>query len=289
VAAVGQELHSAVREEDHRALLGLLRWQTLRVAYRLRELAGRDQSGPIVLAAAHTAGALQGLLGLLEQGPLLRDALAGEAELDDEQVLALPAELGTAREALASADANLAILAGMLAGAQDVRAFGAEELDGVERELLQAAVQLAPDGGMPDRGEATLALCGALAPVAKHVREQASAVTLRPHVAKLGGAAATFLISLSSPGPSRATLDSARRHVIVAVLHGATGISRFTPDQLVGERWFLHVVEEIGELMAYAASGQATSDPAYTKRVTKHAIATLATCGAWLAQHRPDP
>ena len=50
--------------------------------------------------------------------------------------------------------------------------------------------------------------------------------------------------------------------MIVAVLHGATGISRFTPDQLAGERWFLHVVEEIGELMAYAASGQATSDGA---------------------------
>ena len=38
-------------------------------------------------------------------------------------------------------------------------------------------------------------------PVAKRVREQASAVTLRPHVAKLGDAAATFLISLSSRGP----------------------------------------------------------------------------------------
>jgi hypothetical protein len=149
VAAVGQELHSAVREEDDRALLGLLRWQALRVAYRLRELAGRDRSGPIVLAAAHTAGALQGLLGLLEQGPLLRDALAGEAELDDEQVLALPGKLGTAREALASADANLAILAGMLVGVEDVGAFGAEDLDGVERELLEAAVQLAPMGGCP--------------------------------------------------------------------------------------------------------------------------------------------
>ena len=41
--------------------------------------------------------------------------------------------------------------------------------------------------------------------------------------------------------------------------------------------------------MAYAAAGQATSDPAYTERVTHHAIETLATCGAWLARHRPDP
>ena len=53
---------------------------------------------------------------LRRMGPLLRDALAGEGELDDEHVLALPGELRTAREALASADANLAILAGMLVG-----------------------------------------------------------------------------------------------------------------------------------------------------------------------------
>ena len=73
-------------------------------------------------------------------------------------------------------------------------------------------------------------------------------MTLRPHVAKLGDAAATFLIPRYRAA-DRATLD-ARPHVIVAVLHGATGISRFTPDQLAGERWFLHVIEEIGELMA---------------------------------------
>ena len=33
---------------------------------------------------------------------------------------------------------------------------------------------------------------------------------MRPHVAELGAAAATFLIALSTPGPSLAELDNAR-------------------------------------------------------------------------------
>ena len=72
-----------------------------------------------------------------------------------------------------------------------------------------------------------------------------SAVTLRPHFAKLGGAAATFLISLSTPRtvpgdvglrpPARDRRRLARRHRHTAL----------TPDQLADERWFLHVVESV--------------------------------------------
>jgi hypothetical protein len=288
LAALAHEVAVAVREGDDRALFGLLRWQALRLGWRLRELAARERSGPIVLAAAHTTEALQRQLGLLELGPLLRETLAGEADVDEQQLLQLPDELDRAREALAAAAANLALIAGLLDDAPQLRTFTAEDLDAVERELLAAAVALSADGAIPDSGQATLALCGALAPLAQHLREHASAATLRPHVAHLGAAAATFLISLSAPGPSPATLDSGRRHVIIAVLRGERGIARFTPEQLAGERWFLEAVQTVGELMADAADGQDSGDPAYSSRVTRHAIQTLAICGAWLAHHRPD-
>ncbi len=288
LAALAQEVAVAVRDGDDRALFGLLRWQTLRLGWRLRELAARERSGPIVLAAAHTAEALQRQLGLLELGPLLRDTLAGEADVEEEQLLGLPGELGLACEALAAAGANLALIAGLLDDAQQLRTFSEEDLDAVERELLAAAVALSADGAIPDSGQTTLALCGALAPLAQHLREHAAPATLRPHVANLAAAAATFLISLSAPGPSPATLDSARRHVIIAVLRGERGITRFTPEQLAGERWFLEAVQAVGELMADAASGQDHDDRAYSSRVTRQALQALAICGAWLAHHRPD-
>ena len=288
LAALAQEIAVAVREGDDRALFGLLRWQTLRVGWRLRELVARERSGPIVLAAARTAEALQRQLGLLELGPLLRDTLAGEADVSDEQLLGLPGELDLASEALGAAAANLALIAGLLDDAQQLRTFSEEDLDAVERELLTAAVALSADGAIPDSGQATLALCGALAPLAQHLHEHATPATPRAHVAHLAAAAATFLISLSAPGPSPATLDSARRHVIIAVLRGERGITRFTPEQLAGERWFLEAVQAVGELMADAAAGHAPDDRAYSPRVTRHAIQTLAISSAWLAHHRPD-
>jgi hypothetical protein len=288
LAALTQEIAVAVREGDDRALFGLLRWQALRLGWRLRELAARERSGPIVLAAAHTVEALQRQLGLLELGPLVRESLAGAGDIDEQQLLQLPSELHQAREALDAAGANLALIAGLLDDAPTLRTFTTEDLDAVERELLAAAVALNTDGGIPDSGQATLALCGALAPLAQHLREHANAATLRPHVAHLGAAAASFLISLSAPGPSPATLDSGRRHVIIAVLHGERGITRFTPEQLAGERWFLEAVQAVGELMADAAAGQDRGDRAYSSRVTRHAIQTLAICGAWLAHHLPE-
>ncbi len=147
---------------------------------------------------------------------------------------------------------------------------------------------LSADGAIPDSGQATLALCGALAPLAEHLREHATPAALRPHVAHVGAAAATFLISLSAPRPSLATLHSARLHVIIAVLRGERGITRFTPEQLAGERWFLEAVQAVGEPMADAASGQDHDDRAYSSRVTRQGLQTLAICGAWHAHHRPD-
>jgi hypothetical protein len=69
------------------------------------------------------------------------------------------------------------------------------------------------------------------------------------------------------------------------VLRGERGITRFTPEQLAGERWFLEAVQAVGELMADAAGGHAHDDRAYSSRVTRHALQTLAICGAWLAHH----
>ncbi len=83
LAALAHEVAVAVREGNHRALFGLLRWQALRLGWRLRELAARERSGPIVLGAAHTTEALQRQLGLLELGPLLRETLAGGADVDE--------------------------------------------------------------------------------------------------------------------------------------------------------------------------------------------------------------
>jgi len=161
-------------------------------------------------------------------------------------------------------------------------------LQDVEDKLLAAAVALAPpDRPLPDSGTATLTLCGALAPLADGVRRHASPMELRDDVAQLGGAAATFLIALTTPGPSPAQLDSARRHVIVAVLHGSRGISRIPADELDGEQWMLHAVSEIAKLMAEGSTGPPVTEAAYTLRVTAHALQVLAICGAWLMHHQP--
>jgi hypothetical protein len=84
--------------------------------------------------------------------------------------------------------------------------------------------------------------CGALAPIADGLRRGAGAEELRRDVARLGATAVTFLIALSHPGPTVAQLDSARRHLIVAVLHGDRGISRVDVGDIDGQRWFLRAV-----------------------------------------------
>ncbi len=44
---------------------------------------------------------------------------------------------------------------------------------------------------------------------------------------------------------------------VIAVLRGERGITRFTPEQLAGERWFLEAVQAIGQLIADAAGAAA--------------------------------
>jgi len=276
-AAWREQLRSAGAADDPGALMGFLRWQALRFAGPLREIAAREEAGPIPLAAAHAADGLQALLEVIGAGQNI-----AAADVD-----ALPGQLRAAHQSLTNAVTNVDILRGMLDRVSaDQRAFSQEDLRDVEEELLAAAVAAAPpDQPLPDSGTATLALCGALAPIADHLRQQASPSDLRPHVAELGAAAATFLIALSTPGPSLAELDNARRHLMVAVLHGSRGISRIPAHELSGEQWFLRVVTELGELMAEGSTGPPVTQAAYASRVTRRGIAVLTICAAWLAHH----
>ena len=255
--------------------MGFLRWQALRLSTPLREIAGREQTGPIALAAAHTVDGLQGLLEVIGAGQSIATA----------DVEALPGKLRAARDSLTGAIADVDVLLEMLDDVdREHRAFTREEQQDVEDELLDAAVSLAPlEEGLPDSGTATLVFCGALAPIADGLRRGAGAEELRRDVARLGAAAVTFLIALSHPGPTPAQLDSARRHLIVAVLHGDRGVSRVDVADLDGGRWFLRAVAALGELMAEGSTGPPVTERAYTSRVTRRALEVLTLCGAWLA------
>lgn len=281
-AAWQEQLRAAgARDSDPEALMGFLRWQALRLATPLREIAAREQTGPIPLAAAHTVDGLQTLLDVIGAG----QRIATGQSIADADADALPDSLRAARASLTDALGNVDVLLDMRDSVeQEHRPFTPQERQSVECELLDAAVELAPlDQELPDSGTATLVLCGALAPLADGLRRQAGADELRRDVARLGAAAATFLIALSHPGPTQAQLDSARRHMIVAVLHGDRGISRIAVADVDGERWFLRAVAAVGELMAEGSTGPPVTESAYASRVTGRALEVLSLCGAWLA------
>jgi hypothetical protein len=75
VRAAHREALAAIGMRDDPAqLLGFLRWRAVRVAGPLREIAQDSTTGPLVLAAAHTAEGLQQLLGLCAAGQELQSA-----------------------------------------------------------------------------------------------------------------------------------------------------------------------------------------------------------------------
>src|SRR6266508_2190714 len=64
-AAYDQQLKTAGAADDPAKRIDFLRWQTLRVAGPLREIAQNIEAGPIPLAAAHAAEGLQQLLSVI--------------------------------------------------------------------------------------------------------------------------------------------------------------------------------------------------------------------------------
>ena len=87
------------------ARLELIRWQVLRSATPLRQMARNRQAGPIPLAAAHAAEALQVLLGVIA---------ASQDAVEVTTLAAQTSQLRTAREAMSNAPANTDLLLNIL-------------------------------------------------------------------------------------------------------------------------------------------------------------------------------
>lgn len=99
-AAHQQALTAAGAEETPEKLMNFLRWRTLRVGGPLRQIAQNEEVGPIPLAAAHAAEALQLMLGASASGQNLAQA----------DPFHMTADLKAARESLVDALANLDIM-----------------------------------------------------------------------------------------------------------------------------------------------------------------------------------
>ncbi len=108
-AAHRQALIAAGVADDLGKLLHFLRWRALRVESPLREIAQHTDVGPLPLAAAHVAEALQQILGVCAAGQNLETASPS----------AMTANLKAAREALTNGLANLDSMLELLAQAED--------------------------------------------------------------------------------------------------------------------------------------------------------------------------
>ena len=99
-AAHEQALQTAGAKDTPTKLLGFLRWRTLRVNGPLRQMAQNHEAGPIPVAAAHAADALQRMLSVSASGQNL-------AQFDPRQ---MTDDLQAARESLEYSLANLDIM-----------------------------------------------------------------------------------------------------------------------------------------------------------------------------------
>jgi hypothetical protein len=109
-AAHRQALESAGVMRTNEILLQFLQWRTLRVAGPLRQIAQDPSTGPIPLAAAHAADALWRLLQVAAAGQ------SPAAGLMSPEII--KQDLGTARESLTNAIANLDIMLSLIAEAE---------------------------------------------------------------------------------------------------------------------------------------------------------------------------
>jgi Family of unknown function (DUF6245) len=108
-AAWEQQLVTAGAADDQVKRIGLIQWQVLRAATPLREIAQRQETGPIPLAAAHAADGLQALLGVIAAS---QTAVAAG---DTATLTAQTPKLREARTALEAAIANTTLLLDLLA------------------------------------------------------------------------------------------------------------------------------------------------------------------------------
>lgn len=108
-AAWEQQLVTAGAGEDQVKRIRLIQWQVLRAATPLREIAQRQATGPIPLAAAHAADGLQALLGVIAAS---QTAVAAG---DTATLTAQTTRLREARTALEAAIANTTLLLDLLA------------------------------------------------------------------------------------------------------------------------------------------------------------------------------
>ncbi len=103
-AAHQQALKTAGAEDTPEKLMNFLRWRTLRVAGPLRQIAQNEEAGPVPLAAAHAAEALQ----------LLLSACASGQNIAQVSPFQMAADLKSARESLTNSLANLDIMLGLI-------------------------------------------------------------------------------------------------------------------------------------------------------------------------------
>lgn len=109
-AAHEQALQTSGAKDTPEKLLRFLRWRTLRVTGPLRQISQNKEVGPIPLAAAHAAEALQLMLGVTTSGQNL-------AEFNPHQ---MTADLKVARESLVNSLANLDIMLGLISQVKDL-------------------------------------------------------------------------------------------------------------------------------------------------------------------------
>jgi len=103
-AAHRQALVTAGVEGSPNKLMSFLRWRTLRVGGPLRQIAQDVETGPVPLAAAHAAEALQ----------LMLSACAAGQDLAQADPIQMTADLKAARESLSASLANLDLMLGLV-------------------------------------------------------------------------------------------------------------------------------------------------------------------------------
>lgn len=108
-----QSLIAARVFDDPGKLLGFLRWRTLRIEGPLREIAQRQEVGPLPLAAAHAAEGLQQLLGVCAEGQDFQQLLKTSPA-------ALKQQMKDARQSFTYAIGNIDIMLNLLAQTEDL-------------------------------------------------------------------------------------------------------------------------------------------------------------------------